>query len=325
MPIASIDPRMAAELDVVLARFAALHPYERAWEVEGWGLSQTDPLLSSAFSKVWTPTRIAKCSSNELETVVRSYGVTAIEEPLISEKGTSAWAVADRWRAEIDVAITAHDELFLGLAATMFWSRLRADDPSDEMIYDRLVDGEILAHQGKWGAACDCWQFFWESVRGRMPKNQRRAIGMKGLFRGAVVEPWAERYCLALIRASRDSAMDLESGSTFIDEYLTLFPSTGGTVGWTLQATKARLQMKRGRFPEGLARFEALVRENPKSPAPYRALAESLLDGDLPPTTITQKAAALVGKAVAARVDRDGTWQLQHLLDALEAPRELSG
>jgi hypothetical protein len=24
-------------------------------------------------------------------------------------------------------------------------------------------------------------------------------------------------------------------------------------------------------------------------------------------------------------VDRDGTWQLQHLLDALEAPRELSG
>ena len=35
MSLVRLDPRMAAELDTVLQRFAALHPYERAWEVDG--------------------------------------------------------------------------------------------------------------------------------------------------------------------------------------------------------------------------------------------------------------------------------------------------
>lgn len=319
MGTARLDPRMAAELDGVLERFSGLHPYERAWEIEGWGLAQTDPLLRAAFSQVWTPTRIAKCSSAELETLVRSFGVTDIEGPFAEERGSSSWVVSEKWCAEIEVPLTPHDELFLGLAATMFWSRLRADDPSDEMVYDRLVDGEILAHQSEWGAACDCWGFFWESVRGRMPKNQRRATAVRGLFRGAVIEAWAERYCLALVRASNDSGMDLEPGITFLDEFLTLFPSTGGSAGWALQATKGRFQLKRGRFPEGLARFEALIRENPTSPAPYRALVEALLAAPSPPAAIVTKALGVVVKALQQRVDRDGHWRLSTLVDELNA------
>ena len=315
-----LDPRMAAELDVVLARFAQLHPYERAWEVEAWGLAQTDPLLRASFAQVWTPTRIAKCGSAELEELLRSLGVDAIEEPFTMERGSGAWAVSEKWRSAVGRALSAHEELFLGLAATMFWSRLRADEPSDEMVYDRLVDGEILAAQQKWGAACDCWGFFWESVRGRMPKGQRRASVVKGLFRGAVLEAWAERYCIALVHASRKSEeaqVYADRGAGFVDEFLTLFPQTGGTPGWMLHATKGRFQVLRGRIPEGFARFEALVREHPQAPASYRAMLDAFAAVDDVPAATRAKVASMAKKAIAQGVDRDGTWGLVGLANAV--------
>lgn len=316
----SLDPRMAAELDVVLARFSQLHPYERAWEVEAWGLAQTDPFLRASFAQVWTPTRIAKCSSAELEETLRAIGVQAIEEPFTMERGSSAWTVSEKWQAGVDRAVTAHEELFMGLAATMFWSRLRADEPSDEMVYDRLVDGEILAGQQKWGAACDCWGFFWESVRGRMPKGQRRASAVKGLFRGAVLEAWAERYCIALVHASKESEeaqVYAERGAAFVDEFLTLFPQTGGTAGWMLHATKGRFQVTRGRIPEGFARFEALVREHPQAPASYRAMLDAFVGVEGLPAATRAKVASMAKKALAQGVDRDGAWGLEELANEL--------
>jgi hypothetical protein len=313
----ALDPRLTYELDAFVARYAHLHPYERAWEVEAWGLALTDPLLRAAFAEVWTPTRIAKLGPEELEAILLEIGVREIEEPFAMEKGTSAWAIAEKWRAMLDRETSAHEELFLGLAATMLWTKRRADEPSDEMIYDRLVEGELLAARQQWVAACDCWAFFWDSVRGRMPKTQRRAAGIKGLFRGAVIEAWAERYATALVQGSRESDGQVERGLAFIDEYLSLFPGTGGTAGWVLQAAKGRFQIVRGRYQEGFARFEALVRENPQSAAPYRALVEAFLAAKQPPLAITNRALAVARKALAAGVDADGRLSLAGLVERL--------
>jgi hypothetical protein len=315
----ALDPRLATELDAFVARLAHLHPYERAWEVEAWGLALTDPVLRAAFAEVWTPSRIAKLGPAELEAMLTELGVREIEEPFAMEKGTDTWAVAEKWRAMIDRDLSAHEELFLGLAATMCWTKRRAEDPSDEMIYDRLVEGELLAAKKSWGAACDCWAFVWESVRGRMPKTQRRAAGVKGLFRGAVIEAWAERYATALVHASRESDAHVERGLAFIDEYLSLFPGTGGTVGWVLQAAKGHFQIVRGRYQEGFSRFEALVREHPQSPAPYRALVEAFLAAKQPPLAISGRALAVTRKAMAAGVDADGRWSLAACVVRLES------
>jgi hypothetical protein len=318
----ALDPRLAYELDAFIARLVHLHPYERAWEAQAWGLALTDPLLRAAFAEVWTPSRIAKLGPAELEEMLAELGVREIDEPFAMEKGTGAWAIADKWRAMIDREITAHEEMFLGLAATMFWTKRRAEDPSDEMIYDRLVEGELLAARRQWVPACDCWAFFWDSVRGRMPKTQRRAAGIKGLFRGAVIEAWAERYATALVHASKESDAQVERGLAFIDEYLSLFPATGATAGWVLQAAKGRFQVVRGRYQEGFARFEALVREHPQSPAPYRALLEAFLAAKQPPLAFSNRALAVVRKAIAAGVDADGRWSLADLVERLEAVPE---
>jgi hypothetical protein len=319
MKLLALDPRLASELDAVVARFAHLHPYERAWEVQAWGFALTDPQLRAAFSEVWTPSRMVRLSPEELEGMLTELGVPELEEPFVMEKGTSAWAVGEKWRAMLERETSAHEEMFLGLAATMFWTKRRAEEPSDEMIYDRLVEGELLALKGQWVPACDCWAFFWESVRARMPRTHRRAAGLKGLFRGAVIEAWAERYCTALVHGSNESEAQVERGLAFIDEYLSLFPATGGTAGWVLQAAKGRFQIVRGRYQEGFARFEALMRENPQSPAAYRALVEAFLATKHPPMPMLNKALAQVRKAVSAKVDADGAWDLADLLERLEA------
>jgi hypothetical protein len=310
---------LAAELSGVVHRFAALHPHERAWEIEAWGLAQTDPWLRAAFSVVWTPTRIAKASSADLETLLRDVGVTDIDGPFASLEGTSAFSVADKWKGQLGRPTTSHEELFLGLTAAAFWTRLRADTPSDEMVYDRLVDGETLAAQKLWGAACDCWGFFWDSLNKRTPKHVRKAAGTTGLFRATVLEVWAQRYCAALLLAARESPDYVTIGLAFVDDFLASFPLTGGTAGWMLHATKGRFLIERGRHQEGYMRFEGLLREAPTAPAGYRMLADAVLNTTAAPVPLVTKTVAALRKAVQRSLDRDGRWGLAERLTDLEA------
>jgi len=315
----ALDPRISAELSGVIQRFAALHPYERAWEVEAWGLAQTDPWLRASFLEVWTPTRIAKASSADIELLLRDIGVHEIDAPFATVEGTSAWAVADQWKAQLGRPATVHEDFFLGLAAAAFWNRLRADAPSDEMVYDRLVDGEILAAEKKWGAACDCWSFFWDSLRERTTKHERRAASATGLFRGAVLEVWVQRYCAALLLASMESDEFVRAGLAFVDEYLAYFPLTGGAAAWMLHATKGRFLIQCGRPQEGIARFETLVREAPGAAASYRMLADAVLAVPSAPAPLVAKSVAVLRKALQAHVDRDARWALAERLASLEA------
>jgi hypothetical protein len=315
----TLDPRLAAELSGVVHRFAALHPYERAWEIEAWGLAQTDPWLRAAFAEVWTPTRIAKTSSADLELLLRDVGVTDIDAPLASVEGTSAWSVASKWKAQLGRPTTSHEDLFLGLAAVAYWARLRADAPSDEMVYDRLVDGETLAAQKLWGAACDCWGLFWEALSERTPKNVRKPASSTGLFRAAVVEVWVQRYCGALLLAAKESTEYVTSGLAFVDDFLASFPLTGGAAGWMLHATKGRFLIQCGRHQEGYMRFEGLLREAPTAPAVYRLLADAVLATTAPPPPLVTKSLAALRKAMQMNIDREGKWSLAERLADLEA------
>jgi hypothetical protein len=315
----TLDPRLAAELSGVVHRFAALHPYERAWEIEAWGLAQTDPWLRAAFSEVWTPTRIAKASTVDLEALLRDAGVRDIDAPFAAMTGTGAWAVADQWKAQLGRPTTSHEDLFLGLTAAAFWNRLRADTPSDEMVYDRLVDGETLAAEKKWGAACDCWGLFWDSLRERTPKNVRRPANATGLFRATVLEVWVQRYCAALLLATKESPDYVTTGLAFVDEFLACFPLTGGAAGWMLHATKGRFLIQCGRHQEGFVRFEGLLREAPTAPAGYRMLVDAVLSTTTPPAPLVTKSLAALRKAVQMHLDRDARWGLAERLAELEA------
>ena len=64
------------------------------------------------------------------------------------------------------------------------------------------------------------------------------------------------------------------------------------------------------------------MRENPQSPAPYRALLEAFLAAKQPPLPMTNKALAQVRKAMASGVDSDRAWDLAHLVERLEAVPE---
>lgn len=313
----ALDPRLEAELDDVLRQCGALHPYEVAWELEGWGCALPDPLLRAAFLQVWTPTRIAKCSTEEVDAILGTIGIEGAIEAVMGERGTSAWAVSDQWKKALARPVNAHENMVLGLVACAHWARFRADEPSDEMLYDRLVAGELLASQKQWGAACDCFKVFWDSVAGRLPKNLRRATGATGLFRGVLLEAWAERYCLTLVRAASDWPDYMDTGLAFIDAYLLQFPATGGTAGWMLHATKGRFQLQSGRAQEGFTRFEALIREDPTSPAGFRALADAVLACAEPPLAIVKKTVALLIAATHRRVDASGAWELSKCVQQL--------
>ncbi len=322
MSALELAPRLLTELDALGARLAQLHPYERAWEVEAWSLAQTDPSIRRACGSLWTPRRMAAVGGAELEAKLRALGLEGLDEAVNSERGTSAWAVGERFSGDLGRPATSHEELFLGLAACVLWKRLRADTPSDEMVYDRLVEGELLAAKKQFREACDLWASFWEVVRGRMPRTQRRASGVKGLFRGGMLEPWAERYCTALVRASTESEVGRvygERAAGFVDDFITLFPGTAGTPGWVLHATKARFQVLRGRQAEGFARFEALVREAPLAEAPYRALLDAFLAAEDVPEALRGRVVAMAKKALAQGVDRDGVWGLLERVEELRS------
>jgi hypothetical protein len=272
---------------------------------------------------VWTPPRVERLSTREIEARLSQLGIHTSPEGFVgaTRPGGSAVAYArEAWLAALPPESDVHARDFACLAACELWKRWRPDTASQEMLLEVELLSAIAAERGNSAKGIECGFRLWSLLRPLLTPAMRTTEAAELLFGegppGALFN-WASDFSMAAMNAALDDKEAGRRGAEVLAEVLAQFPDE--PEGWRLPLVcdRARLLYETGAREDSERLLREQIAAYPDQAGAYVTLADlwaSRASDDLDPV---RRALALLEEATAKPVVDAKDWDLEARVQAL--------
>lgn len=235
-----------------------------------WGLRER-------LAALWTPTKVAALSTEEICTLLASWGVTVDRESFVAlARGRErAWAIAEEiWLPPARERGEVPDNL-LGLAAVELWKRWIPERPGRDVLGSWVAEGYRLLEHDR-NAACEHWLRTWDTLRWRLGLRPTLAAAREMVDGGPELTRWLLDLGWELCVAVAGSPALGPRAVAYLEATARLqLPQGEAWVRHCLRTDLADVLFHIGRREEGERVHRTLIR-GPGSALERRRLAEAL-------------------------------------------------
>lgn len=315
------DPVDASE-DVLGGR--AIHPYAVARLVANPPAEVLKKLSKreiAAMNERWSMAKVACLHTDDILSRLKAFGIDASRPAFLRHAGGrfSAWDIGNEWVDELPAKIEGQDEDFIGFAACELWKRFRPEIPSLEMLDDWVSEGYDLVESYQDTQAVGVWLRVWEVVRIRLRPSMTTFGAADAVFRcSQYFRNWIQDFILTIKNAARGNPSCAETGIRVLRDVLTLFPDEDENELAHLRCDLGSLLFTAVRPEEGEASLTAMIREHPRLPHGYVALADEL-SGPASSAAEVERALRWLETALNLPVEDAESWDIEARIADLKA------
>jgi hypothetical protein len=283
-------------------------------------MKRTDPHRARLF---WTPSRVAALETSAIVQRLARLGIMTTREDfeVFAESFTSAWSVSNVWLAKFrKLALSRHDDDFLGIAACELWKRYCPDTPSVEMLDDWMQEGYRSMMDQDSQRACDLWSAVWDVVRSRLTTTMRTCDQASSIFDGTqCLFNWIQDYCLELTNASSATPRYATDGIRLCEHVLNQFVDERPLFLRNFRTDLGHFHFLAGNHSDGEQVLREVIRDYPDTAVGYARLADlfayGVRPGDEP--IDPQKAQRVLEEALARPVVDAARFDLENRLQEI--------
>ncbi len=301
-----------------------IHPYaivRMVTEPSPQLLSRLSKREIAALSEKWSIAKMAHLTTDDIQSRLAALGIDEPRAAFLKHAGgrTSAWSIGSEWVDRLEARPAMHDEDFICLAACELWKRYCPDVPSLEMLDDWVAEGYELVESRQNAKAIGVWLRVWDVVRSRLRPSMTTFEAADAVFKCTqCFNNWIQDFVMAVQNAAIKNRPSAEMGVRVLREVLSQFTDedTNTIVGF--RCDLGRLLFDVGQTEEGEASLEAVIRECPRLPHGYVALAD-LLSRPESPASGVERAVRLLETAWAFPVGDAEAWDIEPRIADLKA------
>jgi len=222
---------------------------------------------------------VAYTSTAEILAKLKKCGVPMTREEFRRQapQFPSAEALAEDWYDKYPVNVSAGDEDFVWMAATVLWRRLTPQLVSDELLDDMMQRGYELVEGPRMEEGCRIWLEVWDHLEKRFTPKMKSIQQAEAVFEGLqCLYNWTQDVDEAL-----QNARLYRERLVFCRECYTLFPASDESWLLNMKRSAGESCFALGLTEEGDKTFASLVEEFPRNPWPYIGWGDAY--ADLPP------------------------------------------
>ena len=260
----------------------AIHPYMIARLVANPApelLKKLSPREIAAMNAKWSMAKVACLHTDDILSRLKAFGIDASRPAFLKRAAGrfSAWDIGSEWVDGLPARPEGQDEDFICFAACELWKRFRPEIPSLEMLDDWVAEGYDLVESHQDTRAVGVWLRVWDVVRVRLRPSMTTFGEADAVFEcSQSFGNWIQDFTIAIHNAARGNPACAETGIRVLRDALRLFPDEDEIEIANMRGDLGRLLFAAGRPEEGEATLTAAIREHPRWPHGYVALADEL-------------------------------------------------
>ena len=296
-----------------IARFAANPPADF--------LKKLSKREIAAMNERWSMAKVACLHTDDILSRLKALGIDTSRPAFLRRAAGrfSAWDIGSEWVDGLPAQIEGQDDDFICFAACELWKRFRPEIPSLEMLDDWVSEGYDLVESHQDTQAVGVWRRVWEVVRVRLRPSMTTFGAADAIFLCTQnFGNWIQDFSIAIQNAARGNPSCAETGVRVLRDALTLFPDEDENEIAHLRCDLGSLLFAAGRPEEGEATLTALIREHPRLPHGYVALADEL-SGPASSAAEVERAHALLETALNLPVEDAESWDIETRIADLKA------